>query len=59
MTQRQKIQVRGNKTIAGTKTNMNNAVKIKDKEIKGFNVMTIQSLSFSQIFGWIFQPNFL
>ena len=47
MTQRQKIQVRGNKTIAGTKTNMNNAVKIKDKEIKGFNVMTIQSLSFS------------
>ena len=53
MTQRQKIQARGNKTTAGTKTNMNNAVKIKDKEIKGFNVMTIQSLSFSQIFGWI------
>ena len=32
--QRQKIQARGNKTIAGTKTNKNNAVKIKDKETK-------------------------
>ena len=48
--QRQEIQARGNK---------NNAVKIKDNEIKSLHVMTIQALSFSQIFGWIFQSNFL
>ena len=30
----QKIKARGNKTIAGTKANKDNSVKIKDKETK-------------------------
>ena len=32
--QRQKIQARGNKTVAVTRTNKNNALKFKDKQTK-------------------------
>ena len=45
--QRQKIQARGNKFMASTKTNKNIGVKIKTKRRKGLYVMTIQLLSLS------------
>ena len=45
--QRQKIQARGNKFMAKTKTNKNIGVKIKTKRQKGLYVMTIQLLSLS------------
>ena len=45
--QRQKIQARGNKFMARTKTNKNIGVKIKTKRRKGLYVMTIQLLSLS------------
>ena len=59
VTQRQKIQARGNKTIASTKTNKNSTAKIKCKKTKSLYVMAIWPLPFSQVFGWIFQSNFL
>ena len=57
--QRQKIQGRGNRTMARTKINKNNGVKIKDKGRVGLHVMTIQLLPLSQIIQWIVLPNFL
>ena len=45
--QRQKIQARGNKFMARTKTNKNIGLKIKAKRRKGLYVMTIQLLSLS------------
>ena len=45
--QRQKIQARGNKFMARTKTNKNIGLKIKTKRRKGLYVMTIQLLSLS------------